>query len=206
MLVGSISSAWSYPSLFLAVVLVCHLEFLQNFLEYLEGTNFMSPWKCVCVCSRESEGQREWRTPCSAKTFRNTAGSVCPVLFIKVVVLRPSAHTHGLRGLSYGSCMVPVLPLSKTFLELRESVFWTCAVPWIKSPDSWHPHWAACQYLSMTYGFLLFGSLQSSFHNFTFQWPITKRSMLLHVGFEHSECTFLYINTHLVSFPLELMH
>lgn len=48
----------------------------------------------MCVCTRENEGQREGRTLCSAKTFLNTAGSVCPVLFIKVVVLRPSAHTH----------------------------------------------------------------------------------------------------------------
>lgn len=59
--------------------------------------------------------ERERGLVSSAKTSLDSSGSFCPVLFIKLVVLRLSAHTHGLSRLSCGSSMVAFVSLTRPF-------------------------------------------------------------------------------------------
>lgn len=119
---------WLGPFLYLVRVLASRQpEFQQNLLEYPGGHNCLRVCLSVHirVCTRESEGQneRERELVSSAKTFLDTAGSFCPVLFIKVVVLRLTAHTHGLSRLSCGSSTVAVFPLSRTSFSSQDTCF-----------------------------------------------------------------------------------
>lgn len=85
---------------------------------------------CVCLCIhvcaqervRDRMRERERGLVSSAKTSLDSSGSFCPVLFIKLVVLRLSAHTHGLSRLSCGSSMVAFVSLTRPFFFLAGRV------------------------------------------------------------------------------------
>lgn len=129
-------SMWLVPLLYLVRVLVIwnvSLNFSRISLDIQRGHHFLRVCLCIPVGAlervRDRMRDRESWFPC-AKTFLDTAGSFCPVPFIKVVVLRLSAHTHGLSRLSCGSSMVELF----LFLEQGGYVFWTCVVSCITSP------------------------------------------------------------------------